>query len=80
MQQIDLENLCCVTREDVENDLDSILEKVDSGVSPILIRSKGLADLLLFGWDDFLERFGCLYTAEEIAEIEEACERYGENG
>jgi hypothetical protein len=52
-------------------------EKVESGCSPILIYAEGKPDLLLFGWSDYLERFGSLYTAEQIAEIEEAC-RYKE--
>lgn len=79
MQQIDLEKLYRVSREDIEKDFDAVLEKVDSGISPILIRSEGCPDLLLFGWDDYLARFGCLYTTEEIAAIEEACKKCGEN-
>lgn len=79
MQQIDLEKLYRVSREDIEKDFDAVLEKVDSGISPILIRSVDCPDLLLFGWDDYLAQFGCLYTAEEIAAIEEACKKCGEN-
>ena len=79
MQQIDLEKLYRVSREDIEKDFDAVLEKVDRGISPIFIRSKSCPDLLLFGWNDYPVRFGCLYTAEKIAVIEEACKKCGEN-
>ena len=29
--------------------------------------------MLLFGWEDYLNRFQTLYTPEEIAEIEAVC-------
>lgn len=38
-----------------------------------MIRDRGKADALLFGWGDYLRRFSTLHTPEEIAEIEAAC-------
>ena len=71
--KIDIEKLPSVTREELEQDVDAVMERVENGESPILIRSAGTTDLLLFGWEDYLRRFPALYTPEEIAEIEAAC-------
>ena len=71
--RIDIEKLPSVTREELEQDVDAVMERVENGESPILIRSAGTTDLLLFGWEDYLRRFPTLYTPEEITEIEAAC-------
>ena len=71
--KIDIEKLPSVTREELEQDVDAVMERVENGESPILIRSTGTTDLLLFGWEDYLRRFPTLYTPEEITEIEAAC-------
>ena len=71
--KIDIEKLPSVTREELEQDIDAVMKRVENGESPILIRSAGTTDLLLFGWEDYLRRFPTLYTPEEIAEIEAAC-------
>lgn len=71
--KIDIEKLPSVTREELEQDVDAVMERVENGESPILIRSTGTTDLLLFGWEDYLRRFPTLYTPEKIAEIEAAC-------
>lgn len=71
--KIDVEKLPSVTREELEQDIDAVMERVENGESPILIRSAGTTDLLLFGWEDYLRRFPTLYTPEEITEIEAAC-------
>lgn len=71
--KIDIEKLPSVTREELERDVDAVMERVENGESPILIRSTGTTDLLLFGWEDYLRRFPTLYTPEEIAEIKAAC-------
>lgn len=71
--RIDIEKLPSVTREELEQDVDAVMERVENGESPILIRSTGATDLLLFGWEDYLRQFPTLYTPEEIAEIEAAC-------
>lgn len=33
----------------------------------------------MFSWEDFFNRFGWLYSKEEIAAIEAACAEYEEN-
>ena len=71
--KIDIEKLPFVTREELEQDVDAVMERVEAGESPILIRNDGKADLLLFSWEDYLRRFSTLHTPEELAEIEKAC-------
>ena len=71
--RIDIEKLPSVTREELEQDIDAVMKRVENGESPILIRSAGTTDLLLFSWEDYLRRFPTLYTPEEITEFEAAC-------
>lgn len=75
---MDIEKVHTVTLADVETDLDAILEKADAGVGPVRILGDNGKSYLLFSWEDYMEQFGCLYSAEELAEIEAAC-RAGEN-
>lgn len=70
-----METLFAVTREQIETEFESVLEKVDSGCSPILIVSDGKPDLLLFGWEDYKRRFSLIYSPEEFERLERAfCE------
>lgn len=74
-EKIDIEKLPSVTREELEQDVDAIMERVEAGESPILIRDGEKADVLLFSWEDYLRRFSTLHTPEELAEIEAACSK-----
>lgn len=67
-----------VTREQVEKELDTVLDIIDAGNSPVLIVSDGEPDLLMFGWDDYNERFSLLYQPGELERIEEDLNRYDE--
>ena len=75
---VDLEKLNTVTQAELETDLDAILEKVDVGGGPIRILGDNGKSYLLFSWEEYMEQFGYLYSAEELAEIEAAC-RSGES-
>jgi len=79
MESIDLNALYSVTREELIADFDRILDMVVSGCSPILIKADGKPDLLLFGWDDYMKRFGVLYSQKEIDRINELCKNYRES-
>lgn len=70
MNSIDL--VYKVTREEFCADVDAVLDKVKE-TSPILIRSEGEPDLLLFDYKQYMDLFGFLYTEEQIAEIEAGC-------
>lgn len=77
MNSIDLEKLYKVTREEFCANVDAVLDKVKE-TSPILIRSEGEPDLLLFDYKQYMDLFGFLYTEEQIAEIEAGCASYEE--
>jgi PHD/YefM family antitoxin component YafN of YafNO toxin-antitoxin module len=72
-ERINIERLPSVTREEWEQNVDVIMERVEGGESPILILNAGKADALLFSWEDYWRRFSTLHTPEELAEIEAAC-------
>ena len=71
--------LYTVTREQVEKELDTVLDIIDGGNSPVLIVSDGEPDLLMFGWSDYKQRFSLLYQPGELERIEEELNRYDEN-
>lgn len=70
--------LLIVTREQVELELDSILDLVDTGHSPILITADGKPDLLMFSWSDYKRRFSILYPPGELERVEEELQRQKE--
>lgn len=70
--------LLIVTREQVEQELDSILDLIDTGHSPILITADGKPDLLMFSWSDYKRRFSILYPPEELERVEEEMRRQKE--
>lgn len=72
-EKINIERLPSVTREELEQNVDVIMERVEDEESPILILNAGKADALLFGWEDYWRRFSTLHTPEELVEIEAAC-------
>lgn len=74
-----VDELYTVTREQVEQELDTVLDIIDAGNSPVLIISDGEPDLLMFGWSDYKQRFSLLYQPGEIERIEEEMKRYDEN-
>jgi len=75
---LDLNMLYSVTNEELETELDRILVMVEIGYSPILIKTDGKPDLLLFGWDDYMERCGALYSKKEVEKIQELCKNHSE--
>lgn len=67
--------LLTVTREQVEQDLESVLDLIDEGHSPIQITADGKPDLLMFGWKDCKRRFSLLYPPGELDRVEEEMRR-----
>ena len=67
-----------VTREQAEQDLETILDIIDAGYSPVLITADGKPDLLLFSWNDYKRRFSILYPPGELERIEKEMQRYKE--
>ena len=78
--KLDFDSLYSVSREEFQRDFDAILEKVEKGAGPILITDQGLPDLLLFGWEDYWQRFGSLYEPGDREKIEAEIKRKYEAG
>ena len=70
-----ISELHTVTREQVEQDLDMVLDIINSGHSPILITEAGKPDLLMFSWTDFKRRFSIIYPPGELSRVEEEMRR-----
>ena len=75
---LDLQNLPAVSQSEFIDRFDEILAAIDSGKGPYLIFCDNGNNLLLFGWDDYWLRFGCLYPDGEKERIEEECQRSSE--
>ena len=73
-----INELLIVTREQVEQELDSSLDLIDTGHSPILITADGKPDLLMFSWSDYKRRFSILYPPGELERVEEELQRQKE--
>ena len=70
-----ISELLTVTREQVEQNLESVLDLIDEGHSPVLITADGKHDLLMFSWKDYKRRFSILYPPGEFERIEEEMRR-----
>ena len=74
-EMLGVSNLPEVTREQVEQDLESVLDLIDQGQSPVLITADGKHDLLMFSWTDYKRRFSILYPPGELERIDEEMQR-----
>lgn len=75
---LELEQLYTVTREYLAENLDSILELVNGGCSPIRITEEEKSDLLLFDWNDYMRRFSMLLSPEELEKLSYLSDKAGE--
>lgn len=73
-----ISELYTVTRERIEQELETVLSMVDEGQSPILITDDGKPDLLLFSWEDYKRRFSHLCSSDELERLEEEIRQYRE--
>lgn len=64
---------------ELEKRLEDVFQLIDEGQSPVVVHMNSGADFLIFSWEDFFERFGCLYTEAEIETINAACRTYRED-
>ena len=67
-----------VTREQIEQELETVLDLIDTGHSPILITADGKPDLLMFSWSDYKRRSSILYPPGELERVEEEMQRQKE--
>ena len=56
-----------------ENNLEKILDIIDSGFGPIRIIGDNGKSYLLLSWNDYVREFGYLYSSDELSAIESAC-------
>ena len=75
---LDVSELLSVTREQIEQELETVLDLIDTGHSPILITADGKPDLLMFSWSDYKRRFSILYPLGELERVEEEMQRQKE--
>lgn len=78
-EKLNLDNIPHFKQAELERRMDDVLQLVDEGQSPVMIHDEKDRRFLLFAWEDFFQRFGWLYSAEEKAAIEAACAEYEEN-
>lgn len=78
-EKLNLDNIPHFKQAELERRMDDVLQLVDEGQSPVVIHDEKDRRFLLFGWEDFFQRFGWLYSAEEKAAIEATCAEYEEN-
>ena len=74
-ERLGVSELPAVTREQVEQNLEFVLDLIDKGHGPVLITADGKPDLLMFGWKDYKRRFSILYPPGELERIEEEMRR-----
>lgn len=72
---LDFQALPTVSENDFADKFDEILSSIDNDGGPFLILGNNGKNLLLFGWEDYWLRFGCLYPDGEKKRIEEECSR-----
>lgn len=77
-EKLNLDDIPHFKQAELEQRLDGVLQLIDEGHSPVMIHDRNDRRSLLFAWEDFFNRFGWLYTKEEIAAIEAACREYEE--
>ena len=65
------------TSDKLKDNFEGICEEAKSGCSPIVIEHDGKS-YLLFDWGDYMNRFGSLYSEEQISELNKACENFKE--
>lgn len=75
---LSVNELLIVTREQIEQELETVLDLIDSGHSPILITADGKPDLLMFSWSDYKRLFSILYPPGELERGEEEMQRQKE--
>lgn len=63
---------------ELKSRLQDVFTLIDEGKGPVFIHMDNGKDFVIFSWEDYFERFGCLYSQEEIEAIYEACRRYKE--
>jgi len=70
LEFLNLENILTVTREQLIEDTDSILEQIDRGSGPVMVIAEGKPDLMLFAWEDYKRCFSMICPLDEFKRLE----------
>ena len=77
--RMELGGLPYFCESELEKRLEDVFQLIDEEQSPVVVHMNNGKDFLIFSWEDFFERFGCLYTEAEIEAINAACRTYRED-
>ena len=71
-----IKELYSVTREQLREDFEAVLDRIDAGCNPVLIAAEGKPGFPMYNWEDDKRRFGAVYPSEKFEQIEEELRRY----
>lgn len=71
--KLDLEKLPRFRESELKNRMEDVFQLIDEGKGPAIIQMENGKDFIVFSWADYMERFGFLYSQEEIDTIIKAC-------
>lgn len=71
--RLDFEKLPRFRESELKNRLDDVFQLIDEGKGPAIIQMENGKDFIVFSWADYMERFGFLYSQEEIDAIINGC-------
>ena len=70
----DVGNMPIICQAELEQETEIILQKAKD-IGPLRIIGEDGRENILMSWTDYWEKFGCLYTEDEIAEIKAAIKK-----
>ncbi len=70
MKDSNVNSFFTIAEDEFKSDMEHYFKCIDNGISPIRIKSDNGKDLLIFDWNDYMEKFSCLHTRKELAELE----------
>ena len=77
MSKYDIDNMPIIFQAELEQETEIILQKAKD-IGPLRILGKDGRETILMSWTDYGEKFGRLYTEEEIAAIKAAIKKAAE--
>ena len=77
MSKYDIDNMPIIYQAELEQETEIILQKAKD-IGPLRILGEDGRENILMSWADYWEKFGCLYTEEEIAAIKAAIKKAAE--
>lgn len=76
-QKYDVEHMPLIYQAELEQETEAVLQKVKEN-GPVRVLGEDGRENILISWTDYWEKFGFLYTEEEITAIKAAIREVGE--